>query len=249
MSQMEGSEAYGLDCWDESGSGAGNPGGGEQAVFAGLDADMRAYAENKGWHKDHNPVGAVLKSYKELESRLGSAVTLPAQGDTEGWNKLYGRLGRPEKAEAYSLPFGEQYDADVAGKVRGMFHTAGLTQSQAEKLFSGYAEMTAPMLRQQAEAEARAADEAAQAAKEVGEQGMGAAKAVFKRFVGENREDAQVMERVLGDGRMIRFFAGLAKAVGEDGKGSLGLGSGGGVREEKSNYLDIVTNAFSKHGS
>ena len=52
-------------------------------VFSGLDADTRTFAENKGWLKDQNPVGAVLKSYRELETKLGSAVTLPAEDDAE----------------------------------------------------------------------------------------------------------------------------------------------------------------------
>lgn len=219
----------------------------DNGIFSGLDADMRTFAENKGWHKDQNPVGAVLKSYKELEGKLGSAVTLPAEDDAEAWRKVYSKLGMPESADGYELKVPEKHNPEVEKQVRSMFHSAGLTKAQANTVYDEFMAMTAPYVEQQAqEAEAKAL-EAAAAAKELGDERMVGAKAAFAHFVGKDEALASTLERVLGDGDMIRFFDRVAQAMGEDGKGSLGIRSGsGGGDDNPETYRDIVNNAFNK---
>ena len=216
-------------------------------VFSGLDADTRAFAENKGWHRDHNPMGAVLKSYRELETRLGGAVTLPAEGDAEGMRKLYGKLGMPDKAEAYALNAPAVFDPAVDSQVRNLFHSAGLTQAQATAIYDGYTKMVEPHVK------AMEADhaEAAATVKELGEARMTAARAAYARFMGDRPEDAEAMEKTMGSGRMLRFFANLAEVIGEDGKGALGIGSSGASDkgsgpDGKYTHSDLIKEMFEK---
>lgn len=227
-------------------SHASHPAGG---VFSSLDADMRAFAENKGWHKDQNPIGAVLKSYRELESRLGGALPLPAEGDARGWRKLYSRLGMPDSPEAYALNLPEEHNPDVAGKVRELFHFAGLTQAQAAAVYDGYMDLSAPYLNAMAEAKRADEDDAKAAAGELGPAGITAARNACRRFL-TDIHDVSAVEKIMGSGRMLRFFAGLAKATGEDGKGALGIGSGGNPGSGgsgpggKYTVADVIREAF-----
>lgn len=223
--EMTGNPAQGAES-----AAAGNNGGMAQSgaaqapvndVFSTLDADTRTFAENKGWHRDQNPVGAVLKSYRELETKLGSAVTLPAEGDAEGLRKLYGKLGMPDKSDAYALNAPANFDPTLDSQVRDLFHTAGLTQAQATAVYDGYSKMVEPYVK------ALEADhaEAAATVKELGEARMAAARGAYARFMGDKPEDAEAMEKTMGSRRMLRFFANLAEVIGEDGKGALGIGS------------------------
>ena len=217
--------------------------------FSSLDADMRSFAENKGWHRDQNPIGAVLKSYRELESRLGGALPLPAQDDAQGWRKLYSRLGMPDSPDAYALNLPEEHNAEVVGKVRDLFHFAGLTQAQAAAIYDGYMDLSAPYLNSMAEA--RRADEAdaKAAADELGPAGVTAARNTYRRFL-TDLNDVGAMEKIMGSGRMLRFFASLAKVTGEDGKGALGIGSGakpgpgGSGPGGKYTFSDIIRESF-----
>lgn len=215
--------------------------------FAGLDDDLRSFADNKGWTRDRNPAGAVLKSYRELEARLGNSVPLPAEGDDEALRKLFARLGMPDRADAYALRVGEGYDPKLLAKVQGVFHESGLTQKQASAVYDGMLSMLAPQLAEREAAERAGAEAAALTAKELGDEGMALAKAAFAKYVGKDGPElADKLQNALGDADMLRFFHAVGLATGEDGKGALGIGSGAGAEERPASYLDIVTDAFRK---
>lgn len=219
----------------------------DSSAFAGLDAEMRAFAENKGWTRDQNPMGAVLKSYRELEGRIGNSVTLPAEDDADGWRKLYARIGMPEKPDGYDFKLPEKHDPETVGWAKDLFHEAGLSKAQAATVHAKFMEragaIEAASTAQAEEAAKAKAEEAAAAAKEIGEARMTGAKEAFARFVDKDDELGSKLEAALGDGTLIRFFDNLAQAMGEDGKGSLGVrGEAGGDKEYS--FKDIVSDAF-----
>lgn len=213
---------------------------------AALPGTMRAYAENKGWLQGHNPLEAALKSYRELEKKLGGSVPLPEDGDDEGIRKLFGRLGMPETADGYALPLPEDHDPDLAASVREIFHGANLTKAQAAAVYEGYMALAAPLLEARERERETGAASAAAAAKELGEAGMTGARAAFARFVGTDAALAEKLEKTLGDGEMIRFFHRLARATGEDGGGHLGIGSAREAAGPQESFRAIIDKAF-KH--
>ena len=81
---------------------------------------LEAYADIEGFHKESfekfndDKERGVVKSYIELQKRLGSAINIPEEGDSEAWTKLYAKLGRPESAEQYELPSTEGVSRDEA---------------------------------------------------------------------------------------------------------------------------------------
>lgn len=86
----------------------------------------------------------LVKGYVEGQKYMGGAVRVPkADAPTEEWNKFYNKLGRPESSEGYQLAppdltRGAALDPAVLPKVKSLFHSAGLTTSQAQVLLSGW---------------------------------------------------------------------------------------------------------------
>jgi hypothetical protein len=134
---------------DQSESGTNND------WLASLDDDNKALVQDKGW-KDLN---APLKSYKELQAKLGEKVLAPPDHDAgqDEWNDFYSKMGRPEAPGEYNLPMPEgtpeniPYDRDFADKFKNWAHEAGLSPKQAQTLHDQYVKDTVAKLGNSAE--------------------------------------------------------------------------------------------------
>lgn len=113
--------------------------------WSGLDDAAKGLVQAKGW----KGLPDVFASYRELEQAQltpnGRKIVLPEKpDDAEGWGKIYDRLGRPAKPDAYKF---EGYEPPTDGSLdrvagfREVFHKAGLTQAQAEALYKADLEM------------------------------------------------------------------------------------------------------------
>jgi hypothetical protein len=92
-------------------------------------------------------VEALLKSYGELERKLGRMVPLPeADDDGSAAERLLAALGRPATAAEYhiepKLP-GLEPDATINARL----HAAGFTQAQAQLVYELAAEQLLPVAR------------------------------------------------------------------------------------------------------
>ncbi len=85
---------------------------------------------------------ALLKSYSELEKKIGTMVTIPNSDSDEQTRIKFNRaIGVPESADDY--PTNELFDdADVRKK----FYEIGLTNSQVEKIYQIADEFLSPVL-------------------------------------------------------------------------------------------------------
>lgn len=110
---------------------------------SGLSEGNRKIVEAKGW------VGkgpdTILDGYRELETQLGKVIVPPKDdASPEDWSKFFGKLGRPETAEAYELkrpegiPENLPYDAKTADEFKVWAHEAGLTPKQAAAIHDKY---------------------------------------------------------------------------------------------------------------
>lgn len=111
---------------------------------AGLDDVGLHTVTTKGWKGPADVVG----SYRHLETAIGvppeRLIKLPKDAtDQKGWNEVFTKLGRPEKAEAYVIPVPEGDKGEFAGVAKSWFHEAGLTQSAATKLATKWNEYLA----------------------------------------------------------------------------------------------------------
>lgn len=85
---------------------------------------------------------ALLKSYSELEKKMGTMISVPNESSDEVTRaKFYRAIGVPENADAYPMnPLFD--DADL----RAQFFEIGLTSSQVEKIYKIAEQYLSPVL-------------------------------------------------------------------------------------------------------
>ena len=85
---------------------------------------------------------SLLKSYNELEKKIGTMVSVPnSESDECARERFYRAIGVPDDVSAY--PTNEMFDDD---SVRQKFHDIGLTCSQVEQIYSIANEFLSPVL-------------------------------------------------------------------------------------------------------
>ena len=85
---------------------------------------------------------ALLKSYNELEKKIGNMISVPDKNSDESVQSRFRRaIGVPESPDEY--PHNEFFDNE---NVRQEFYKIGLTNNQVEKIYSLASEFLSPML-------------------------------------------------------------------------------------------------------
>lgn len=205
---------------------SGNPGANASGAWYSTieDADLRGYAENKGF-KDP---AAVLQSYRHLEKMQGvppeRILKLPEAGDDAGMLEVRKRLGfaPPETAAEYGLDKLEGFDPEFLKFAGEQFHKAGLP---ADVVGSTMGEIGAFLKKAEEDYNAnRAAKDHAEMAaleKEWGAQGTElkalAERAAneFKGQVGLDDNDMQALVESLGPAKFNKLFAAIGSTTGE----------------------------------
>ena len=85
---------------------------------------------------------ALIKSYTELEKKIGGMISVPDENsDADAQTRFRRAIGVPESADDY--PHNELFDNE---NVRQEFHNIGLTKNQVEKIYDIANEFLSPML-------------------------------------------------------------------------------------------------------
>ncbi|MCR4918080.1 MAG: hypothetical protein K5912_04015 [Alphaproteobacteria bacterium] len=85
---------------------------------------------------------ALIKSYTELEKKIGTMIPVPNETDDENTQKKFFRaIGVPENPDEY--PHNDLFDAP---DVRQEFHKIGLTNKQVEKIYDIAQNFLSPVL-------------------------------------------------------------------------------------------------------
>lgn len=85
---------------------------------------------------------ALLKSYAELEKKIGTMITVPTDDSDENVRTRFNRaIGVPQSANEY--PTNELFDDE---NLKNKFHEIGLTTHQVEKIYSIANEILAPVI-------------------------------------------------------------------------------------------------------
>jgi hypothetical protein len=131
---------------------AGGPSGVATATApAGPDKPARpAGVPEKFWNPELGTVRteALLKSYVELERKLGSMAPLPSdESDLEHQTRLMRALGVPESPDQYQIELhGDLIESDPA--VNAKLHEAGFTERQAQLVYDLATDHLLPVLDQ-----------------------------------------------------------------------------------------------------
>lgn len=193
--------------------------------YEGADPDTVGYIQNKKWDAE-TPL-KVVESYRNLEKFHGvpadQIVKLPKADDVEGWNGVYGRLGRPESADKYAPVEGVEIDAEALKRFDGKFHAAGLNDTQRKAILTEYDAYSKQMFEEQEKALAQEKSIQTEALKkEWGanyDERVDLAKRAVRSFLPdtEQREQTlQAIENAVGPAVLAKMFANLADRIGED---------------------------------
>ncbi len=224
----------------ESGSAnAGNPApsAGENGGTGGTwydsipDADLKGFAQTKGW-KDP---ASVVDGYRNLEKLVGvpkeRLLKLPEKADDPAWSDVYARLGRPEKPDAYELPVPEGYgDPAFAKGIAEVMHKHGIPKGAAQALAQFNNDYVKGLLdTHQREQEQKSAAELQQLKGEWGnrfDESSEMARRAAREF-GVSEDQTKAIEGALGTAGMLKLFNSIGSKMGEPKGFDPGSGDGG----------------------
>lgn len=200
--------------------------------------ELVGYVQNKGWK---GPMD-VLDGYRNLEKLVGEKrLAMPkGESDTEGWNRLYGELGRPKEAKEYKLPVPEGVDGKLAETMSMVFHKAGLSTRQAQSIATEWNAMQTAAMKEAEQAKATAQAEAVGKLRtEWGsafDERMGVIDRAERTFIGDEKL-AQAMIDAVGITAFSEIMYRIGNAIGEH-KGGAGLegqqpGAGGALTPQQ----------------
>jgi hypothetical protein len=213
---------YGMFMSEDSGAGSGGAGGDDSGAAASwIDAipeDSRGFVENKGWKEP----GDMLRSYQQLEQFMGAdkagrGVLLPKdEADTEGYNKIYAALGRPEKPDDYGLTEVLANEASIdpqfMGAMSGAMHSSGLSKKQAAGVARAYQEY----YNSAQEAAAARHEQDVALMKQAGSPELIENSQRGFRFLGLEESEAMAIEMHFGVKRTTEMLAKIGQALGND---------------------------------
>ena len=229
-----------------SGEPSGNPPSGSETWYgkAGVGQEHHEWLASKQF----DGIDTALKSYRSLEGIVGrQRLAVPKDADdADAYNAIYKTLGRPETADKYTLPKDSKISGDEWKTFAPVFHEAGLSQAQTERILTSY-EKRAGELREAAETE-RANEETRQIEKLTKEWGSNhdgnqdiAARAF--RALGIDEATSDAIEGAIGYYATMKLFHSIGAGMGEarllqDGNKGGAQNLGGNLEAEKNKLND-----------
>lgn len=192
---------------------------------AQLPEDMRKDAELLKQLGKFEKLGDLAKSYSELEKKLGTSLTKPAEGASpEEVESFYQKLGKPSTADGYTMK-GEE-----AKEFRELAFNNNLTAEQAESLYKAItAKAQTVMQSQKAKLAEAAANMETALKKEYGNQ-YGEKVKMLKKAVSQNGGNALgnklKASGLLFDPVMVKLLISYGEMTSEAGTFSKGNSAG-----------------------
>lgn len=193
---------------------------GEASFFSTWkDETVKGWVQTKGF-KDSETLALSALNLEKLhgvpKERL---VKLPDKAeDKDGWNEVYQKMGRPATAKEYKLPAPEGSDPGFLETAAGMFHEAGLSQDQAQKVTGKWNDYVAKVQKEQLDAHnLQFTKEADSLKKEWGaayDDNYNAAKKAAAQF-GLDANIIGKLESVAGMTGVIKFLHNVGLKLGE----------------------------------
>lgn len=199
----------------------------------GLDNDAMALVNDRQW----KGIPDVLSSYRNLEKLTGvppeRILKLPGANDpVDAWNGVYDRLGRPKSAADYKIPLPEGDSGEFAKVIAPIFHEAGLSQGQVQKIAEKHNAFIAEQTKQATEAAKTAhAAEMTQLQTEWGADYAKNNDTVDKaaESFGMTKEQVLALKQAMGPRAAMKFLHNIGSKIAVEGSfvaGDKGGGSG-----------------------
>lgn len=175
--------------------------------------------------KDKEPTD-LAKSYIEAQSLIGGEkLAIPKEEDSELWNDVWNRLGRPEEPDGYELDTDRLEDSlmddEALSKVKEVAHEKGVTNDQFQTLVNTYLDITNEKNETfRNETQRKMEEDIEGLKKEWGgafDERSKVAQKAYNTLVGDNEALKAKMEQGLGnDPDIVKMFYKIGSQLSED---------------------------------
>jgi len=199
----------------------------EQEHWLGELADNPSFEK----FKDKEPVD-LAKSYSELEKLVGKEkIALPEDADSELWDDVWSRLGRPESSDKYDLGEAKEkleqlsLDEEALNEVKEVAHGLGLNNKQLSGLVDKYADITTGQLESLKSRKEQIQEENVEGLKKewgaAFEERAGQAHKAYKSLCGDNEALRKKIEDSGwgNDPDFVKMFYNISQQLSEDSLG------------------------------
>ena len=197
-----------------------------QSYWGELSTDEQNYLDKKGMK---TPV-ELLRSYRALEKAFSSKISLPKDGDEDALNKLFMRLGMPEKVDDFELSI-NKIDEGLANDFKKVCFDNHIMPKSAQKLYDWFnknrEEQEAQYQTERLNQSALEMEEQKMAWGDKSERNMELMKRGVRLFLGnDDTNEISKIEEAIGTAKTMQIFAKLGEAISEDNPVSFGGKSG-----------------------
>lgn len=193
------------------------------AVKSNIPEDLRSTS----FVKEAADLNTFVKNAVETKRMVGNAVRIPGENATpEEISSFYEKLGRPKEFTEYAppedakLPDGVSIPDSIMDAAKKAFHDAGLSTSQAQKIFGWYFNHINEAAAQNQAQRQQTLDEQINALKDEWGQKyslkLDAAKAVVKKFGDENFSKWLDETGMGSNPAFIKMLAGIGETMLDD---------------------------------
>lgn len=120
----------------------GSFGGTEETVRTFDPQTLSEDLRNEPSLQSFDSVDNLAKSYVHARRMIGTdpseVLRVPKEGDADGWNQIYNRLGRPDEPSGYQFDLGDGEEDSNVADFKNVAHQLGLSNNQAKMVLGIY---------------------------------------------------------------------------------------------------------------
>ena len=169
-------------------------------------------------------VDKLAKSYVHARKMIGAdpnqMLQLPKEGDEDGWNQVYNRLGRPEEADGYDFDLGDGEQSPDVADFKNVAHQLGLTNDQAKTMLGIYNQISEnDLAEEQEQFEQMNVEYLQNIQKEWGDdfnKNSELARRAFQNFASEELMDVMKETGLSNHPEVLKTFARIGQVLSED---------------------------------
>ena len=185
-----------------------------QSGWGAVNDEDFLYIDKKGFKTPQD----LLKSYRELERAYSSKVSIPKDGDKEGFSKLYLKLGMPQDTGGFDINFLEE-DKEIGEQFKQVCLENNILPKSAQAMYEWFVNSRAEIQGNEAKSWAEKSllelNEVKQEWGSKANQNMEFVKRGIRLF-SDNQDVIENMERALGTKEMMLAFKNVGEALSED---------------------------------
>lgn len=211
-----------------------------QSCWGELSAEEQNYLDKKGMKTP----ALLLRSYRALEKAFSSKISLPKDGDEDALNKLFMRLGMPEKVDDFEISMTEN-DEKFLRDFKKVCLANHIMPKSAQKLYDWFNknrdEQEAQYQTELLNKSAQEMEEQKIAWGDKSARNMELMKRGIRLFLGnDNTDEIAKIEEAIGTAKTMQIFAKLGEAISEDNPVSFGAQkSSSDVFDSKAFYREM----------